>query len=145
MADFININTRENIPEITEQNVQVFPDRVIMDPDLNNGSVKPRQIGDPIRQEMVNPKLNNPDVQTTVTQATTNVSNQQTITVPKEDPSISPAGSDTISGMRMLTPEEAAQLENTQMVKVGSEEGSFVKRFWRGYDMGNSYCAFCGL
>ena len=127
MADFNNINTRENIPEITEQNVQVFPDRVIMDPDLNNGSVKPRQIGDPIRQEMVNPKLNNPDVQTTVTQATTNVSNQQTTVVPKEDPSISPAGSDTISGMRMLTPEEAAQLENTQMVKVGSEEGTFVK------------------
>lgn len=117
MSDFSDINTRQNIPEATPE-VQQFRDRVIMDPDLNDGSVQPRQIGDPIRQEMVNPKLNNPDVQTTVTQANTNVSNQQTIVVPKEDPSISPAGSDTINGMRMLTPEEAAQLADAPMVKV---------------------------
>lgn len=124
MADFNDINTRKNIPD-TE--VQQFRDRVIMDPDLNDGSVQPRQIGDTIPQETVAPKLNNPDVQTTVTQATTNVPTQQTVVVPKEDPSVSPAGSNTISGMRMLSPEEAAQLENVDMVKVdGGDNGAVI-------------------
>ena len=102
MSDFTDINRRETIPEIAEQDVQVFPDRVIMDPDLNDGSVQPRKIGDPI------PKEN-----TVIKPTITNI-----------DESINPKQS---NGIRMLTPEEIAQLDTSNMHKIGTDEGTFVK------------------
>lgn len=122
MSDFNDINKRETIPDITEQNVQVYPDRVIMDPDLNDGSVKPRKIGDPIPpNEMPINTINMQEAPAAPVDFTPPASPK----APTPDINAEPKQD---SGMRLLTPEEIAQLEtDSNMIKVGSEEGTFVK------------------
>ena len=124
MSDFSEINKRETIPDVTEQEVQVFPDRVIMDPDLNDGTVKPRQIGDPIPKETVAPKLSNPEEDLTARAS-------QVVNKARYDRQPNPIDEATSpkapSGMRMLTPDEIAQLDTSDMVKLGGDDKTFVK------------------
>lgn len=103
-----NIVNRE-IPAATPE-VQQYPDRVIMDPDLNDGSVQPRQVGEPVPAS---------------SQENTTPVNGQTNDVMQEV-----APSNKYSGMRMLTPEEAAQFEDGPRERIGGntaadKEGEF--------------------
>ena len=49
MADFDNISSRKDYSENPQEGQ--YRDRVIMDPDLNDGSVQPRQINEIPKQE----------------------------------------------------------------------------------------------